>query len=445
MSNEITKLPPQNLEAERCYLGACMIETEYVMKKSVIRSEDFYRDAHKKIYAAMVDIYSQGEAVDIITVSEKLKGTNTIESVGGASYLAQLVYETPTAANCKTHEKIIMETAIKRRVISQLNESMRDIYTVDSEKVIHDIRMNLSNIVKHGSKEIIMMSEIMLESYSLIERRSEQTSISGITTGFRDIDILTDGWQPGEFIVLAGRPGMGKTALMRCAMTTAASKGVKCGEIHLEMGRTQLGNRAISSKSGISLNNLKRGMVHGKWEQVQHACSYNSDLHIALSFSSYTDREISQTIDSMVFDKECQMIGIDYLQLATSEDTGKNREQEVAAISRMIKLKANEHGIPIIALAQLNRKCEDRTDKRPMLSDLRESGAIEQDADIIAFIYQDEKYNENSPDKGIAEVIFRKGRQIELDTVKLQWDGFTTTFRDLDYHSTGSQGNQHAN
>lgn len=439
--DDLKNLPPQNLDAERCYLGACIVDTAYTMKKAVIRPSDFYREAHGKIYEAMLELNNKQEAIDLITLPAQLnrKNLKTLESVGGVSYLAQLVYEAPTAANCRTHERLIIESAQKRRVITLLRDTLRDMDVIESEKVIHNLRLKLSEIVKHENSEIVMMSEIMAESYSLIERRAEQTGLSGITTGFRDIDVLTDGWQPSEFVIIAGRPGMGKTALMRCSMTAAATRGIKCGELHLEMGRSQLGFRAISSKSGIPLSHLRRGMVHDKWDRVISACASNSELEIALAFSSYTDREISQTIDAMVFDKGCQMITVDYLQLATSEDHGKNREQEVSSISRMLKLKAKEHGIPVIALAQLNRKCEERTDKRPMLADLRESGALEQDADVIAFIYQDEKYNENSPDKGTAEIIFRKGRQIELDTVKLQWDGYTTTFRDLMQETRGTR------
>lgn len=424
--SELKNLPPQNIEAEEFFLCACLIDNN-VIHRSKIHADDFYKSQHGKIWSAMKAVAQAGDPVDVLTVVNKLSSDDK-----AASILSTINMVYPTAANWKAHERLIVGAAQRRKIIRIASDMMSRVYDESVDKVLHDFRMQLSGVTKHEAAGIVEYKDILLQTFDIIEKRFQSDKISGITTGFRDIDDITDGWQDTELIVLAGRPGHGKTAFSKASVTAAVKENIPCGMIHLEMGESQLGIRALSSRTGIPISRLRRGKLRdNEWIALSHALGFLVELPLYLQFSAYTDREMAQTIDDMVFDKGCKAIWIDYLQLATSEDNSKNREQEVSGISRMLKLKAKEHSIPIIALAQLNRLCETRQDKRPMISDLRESGAIEQDADVIAFIYNDEKYNPKTVDKGITEVIFRKGRQIALDTIKLQWDGATTTFRDL--------------
>jgi replicative DNA helicase len=432
MDNILATLPPQSIDAEQWFLAACLRDND-IVKRCTARKDDFYKSNHGIVFSAMQSLSAKGEPIDTITITDEI-GFGKVEGLSGLVAELSSPYTYPTAANWKSHEAIIKEKSTMRKVLRLLSEKLGTIESDGAEKTIHDLRIKLSSIQQRDSTGIVSLAELVGETASLIERRSQQEGLSGITSGYRDIDALTDGWQPGELIIVAGRPGMGKTVFGVGCAKGAAKAGHAVGMIHLEMGKSQLGMRSISGKSGIPLNNLRRGRVRDhEWDRISNACGELARLQVFLDFSATTDRAIAKTIDNMVFDKGCEIIVIDYIQLATTEDsTGRNREQEVSAISRMLKLKAKEHHIPVIALAQLNRQCELRQDKRPMTADLRESGALEQDADIIAFLYIDEKYNPATIDKGIAEVIFRKGRMIELDTVKLQWDGPTTTYRDLE-------------
>lgn len=777
------KLPPQNIEAEQSFLGACILDAKFVFQKCMIHPEDFYKDAHKRIFTAIQSIYSRGDTVDLVVLGAELKSAGYVESCGGMSYLALLVTNTPTAANCRSHEKIILNLSQQRNLIHKATSIISRAYEgEDSDKLIYEMRMDLSKL-QHGDSEVLVThQEIILQTMDFIEKRSsKQGELSGMPTGFKDMDILTDGWQPSELIIIAGRPGMGKashldakiltisgwslmrdikigdmvagahgefnkvlgvypqgmkeiyevvlndggktkccsehlwltktrknrkskangsvkslkdimksikvnkdnrlnhsipyvqpinfiklelpinpyimgiylgdgtsnkhvrihnpevdildkvgkllpdtdcfgenmrigrsikrkirckqpssvkqylakmgllsktldkkfipkdyllsdihdrvlllqglcdsdgyvcdgggglieystesfqltedikflvgtlggrctfrkiktyytknrkiiytgiayrgmisftndivpvsskkhllkwkpptrclerfikevnrvgmaecqcilvdspehlyvtddfiithnTALLSAFAHAPAARGFPVGQIHLEMGKTQLGVRAVAEQSGIPIRRLRTGSIEDKhWGVIAQACGYLSTLPIYSAFSSYSDVQISRTIDDMALDKKCKLIGIDYLQLAktSSQRHGMSREQEISSISRMLKQKAKEYEIPIIALCSLNRQCEARPDKRPILSDLRESGAIEQDADVVGFIYRDELYNKDTEDKGIAEVIFRKGRMMELDTIRLQWDGSITTYRDL--------------
>jgi replicative DNA helicase len=425
---ELTYIPPNNRDAEMSFLCACLMENRIIRTASV-RAEDFYYDRHRAIWKIMQDLMAHNMPVDIITIADKVK----LES-GIATTAAEIsAYGYPTAANWKTHEKLILEASLRRQVIHLMQEALQSARSEQVDRLIHNLRLKLSSIAGRESSNILEYKNIISETFDIIERRVNAGDVlSGVTTGFRDMDRLTDGWQNADLIIFAGRPSMGKTAYVKIGATAAARQGISVGMIHLEMSKTQLGIRAIAGQSDISISKLRRGIIsESDWPTIINACSELSTLPIYLEFAAYTDRQISRAIDNLVLDKGVKIIYLDYLQLATSEDAGKNREQEISGISRMLKLKAKELNIPIIALAQLNRQCEMRADKRPMMADLRDSGGIEQDADVIAFVYRDEVYHPHSEDRGIAEIIFRKGRQIELDTVRLQWHGPTTTYRDL--------------
>lgn len=433
---DLSKLPPQNNEAEKWFLAACLQDND-IVKRCSIRHDDFYRGKHRTIFSAMQSLSAKSEPLDVLTISNEVKsGASSADGIVGELAALNNPYEYPTAANWKSHETLIVECSMKRKVLHLLTDKLGALETDGAEKIIHELRAGLSGIQHRDSTGIVSYAELISETSALIEHRYQQEGLSGVPSGYRDVDATTDGWQPGELIIVGGRPGMGKTVFGVGCAKGAATAGFPAGMIHLEMGRSQLGMRSLSGKTGVPLNRLRRGRVwDNEWSKLAAACAELASLQVYLDFSAYTDRAIAKTIDNMVFDKGCKIIVIDYIQLATSEDAnGKNREQEVSGISRMLKLKAKEHNIPVIGLAQLNRSCELRQDKRPMISDLRESGALDQDADIIAFMYIDSKYNANTEFPGIGEVIFRKGRMIELDIVKLLWDGTTTTYRDLETH-----------
>lgn len=434
------RLPPQNIEAEQMALGAMLIDARGVLPGARIRQEDFYKTVHGKIYAAVRMVYERNDEVDVLTVSDALKRDGALDEVGGASYLSQLIGMTPTAANYQSHERLVINAAMARRVVNVCAEQMQKAYDgPDPEEIISECITLLNDARRHEAGQIVPYSELITHGYELIEQNSEDPGkLKGITTGFPGIDRLTNGLQRKWFYIFAGRTGKGKTALAMQMGRNAAKAGHKVGVISVEMDPEQLALREISAESGVGLSRLLSGALgHDDWDRLPTAAGALHPLPIWCAFSAFTAQDVERTMNRFAQIHGCDMIIVDYLQLLSIEGHDGTREQEVSKISRMHKRKAKELGVAMIALAQLNRGVEARQDKRPGLHDLRESGSLEQDADVVAFVHQDEcKCPREAPclcgARYRAWYLQRKGRMNGTGDVELRWDGRTTSFRDVE-------------
>jgi replicative DNA helicase len=439
--DNIAKIPPQNLEAEASVLGGVMLENEAINRAlEILTPGDFYREAHRKIFRAMAELTDRSEPVDIITLSELLKTKGDIEAVGGSVYLASLTEATPTAANVAHYARIIREKSIMRQLITVATDIATrgfeqqgnvDEFLDAAEKTIFEIAE------KKITAGFFAVGDMIKDSLELIERLYERKEmITGVTTGFKDLDKLTCGLQPSDLVIIAGRPSMGKTALaLNMATNAALNTGIGVAVFSLEMAREQLVLRMMCSEARVDNSKVRAGYLGER--DFPRLANAAGRLHDALIFIDDTPAisvlELRAKTRRLVRDKEKKigLVIVDYIQLMRGRGDAQNREQEVSEISRSLKALAKELRVPVVALSQLNRRVEDRGDRRPMMADLRESGAIEQDADVIAFIYRDEVYNTKSQDKGIAEIIVAKQRNGPIDTVRLAFLNEYTRFEDL--------------
>jgi len=411
-------LPPQNLEAEEAVLGAIILEGDSLGRvKDILRPGDFYRRSHGNIYAAAETLRDQNEPIDLVTLSNLFKRAGTLDENGGIGYLSQLANCVPTAANIVHHARIVREKSKLRQLLSACRETISGIFADQAlEDLLMSLRGKTADVVTSDNVDMVTMKELVKNSLTVIETRyKNKGAMSGITSGFSEIDQITDGWQPG-LIILGARPGMGKTAF---AHTLAINSGVPVGKIEIEMGAHAMGLRSISMMSAVEMWRLQKGYIQGEqWAPLMKSIGELAEMPIYFSFSALNMAQIERTAAAMVEKHGIKMLIIDYLQLARGGDRKtKNREQEVAEISRSCKHMSKIYNMPVIALAQLNRAVEQRADKRPTLADLRESGQIEQDADIVMFLYRkDLKATET-------ELIFSKGRDIIGGVVKLDFDG----------------------
>lgn len=428
----LNRLPPQDIEAEQGILGAILLENEAILKaKLKLNPNDFYKQSHGKIYNAMLNLKDDGEPVDIITLSDRLRKTDELEVVGGASYLSRLSGIVPTSANILYHCDIVHEKMVKRNLLRSLIETTEGIYndTDSLDNLLSKLRNDTAGLVRGRGSKITTMRDLTKELMEFIERRSEnKNEISGVPSGFIELDNLTDGFQGGEQIIIAARPGTGKSAL---AMVCAINAGVPVGIISIEMGSHQMGIRTLSSISGVELWKLRKGILSvTDWHKLTTGCVEAMEKPIYFAFSSKNTAELERTVTQMVELYGCKEIIVDYLQLTKSAEP-KKREQEVAEVSRTLKLCATNNNIPMIVLSALNRDVEKRQNKVPVLSDLRESGAIEQDADVVIFLHQkDGKEHEHELELHVA-----KGRNCGLGQVKLYVDFDTMTFKNFNNES----------
>jgi replicative DNA helicase len=404
--------PPHNQEAEQQILGAVIIDNS-VVRRLNITPEDFYAQKHADIYRAMLKLDSDGMPIDVVTLKDQGQD---------AFYLGNIAMSLPTAANALFHADIVREDSNKRRLLRLCHETIVGMGE-PIDVLVSNIRAILPNIVRGRGGSVVTAAQMAKNLSDFLERRSrDRSTLSGVGSGFAEVDSLTDGWQGGDLIILAARPGMGKSAL---AMVCAENAKVPVGVISIEMGEHQIGIRTVSKLSNVELWKLRKGLfLDENWHSINAALAKIAMLPIYFSFTSKNVVEIERMITQMVETYSCKMVIIDYLQLTRGSDHRK-REQEVAEVSRLLKCLAQSFNIPIMAVSQLNREVEKRENKRPMLSDLRESGAIEQDADVVMFLYRD-----TAKTAGPVEIIFAKGRNIGLGTVKLWFDGDKMTFRD---------------
>ncbi len=436
------KLPPQHLEAEQSVLGGILIENYAINKvMEILKTDDFYRESHRKIYQALIDLSERDEPADSITLTNELKNSGHLDSVGGASYVASLIDLVPTAANIEYYAKIVKEKAILRKliqtsteIITQSYEDRGDVegFLDEAERAIFDISEN------RVRPSFYPIRDVVKGSFKILERLYEKKElVTGIPSGFKDLDRMTAGFQPSDLIIVAGRPSMGKTAFcLNLAQYAAIEKKTPIAIFSLEMSKEQLGIRMLCSEAHVEGTKLRSGFLsESDWPRLTIAAGNLSDAPIYIDdTAALTILELRAKARRLKTEHGgLGMVIIDYLQLMKGRTRAESRQQEISEISRSLKALAKELNIPVIAVSQLSRKTEERTGNRPQLSDLRESGAIEQDADLILFIYRDEVYNraEDNPNRGKAEIIIGKQRNGPIGKIELAFLDKFTTFKEL--------------
>lgn len=449
---QLHKLPPQNLDAEQGILGAILIDQNALsLVQDIIEPRDFYKTAHRTIYEAMHRLSDLQENIDLITMPEELRGKGDLESVGGASYLALLVSLVPTSANVKSHARIVREKAIMRRTVHAANEIISRCYD-ETKKItagdLIDFAEQSIFAVSRGMAggELVPMRTCAGESFAVIEKRYENKgTITGVPTGFVDLDDRLAGLQPSDLVLIAARPSMGKTAFaLNIAAHAGLDKKLAVAVFSLEMSRQQLTLRIMSSESRVDAHRIRTGYLQERdWSPLSHAAGRlaASRMHID-DTSAISVQEIRSRCRRMKADQGLDLIIVDYLQLMRGRGDEGNREQEISGISRSLKALAKELDIPVVALSQLNRALESRVkDRRPVLADLRESGALEQDADVILFLYREEAYNKcECPEdaacicnrRGTAEVIIGKQRNGPTGKIDLAFLKSITRFENAE-------------
>jgi len=433
------KVPPQNLEAERAVLGAVLLDNEVVYSvMEILGPEAFYQEGHRIIFNAMLNLNERGEPIDLVTLTNRLRSDGLLEKIGGAAYLPSVADGVPTSAGAAHYARIVKEKSILRDLISTSSEIVEDCFDApgDVDELIDDAERRIFQISERRiGAGFYSMKEIVKSSFKTIETLYERKEhVTGVPTGFKDIDELTSGLQPSDLIVVAGRPSMGKTALcLNIAQGAAGIHKLPVAIFSLEMAKEQLVTRMLCSEARIDAHRLRSGFLSDTdWPKLTRAAGHLSESPIYIDDSpAISVMEMRAKARRLKADKDLKLIIIDYMQLMRGRARIDSREQEISEISRSLKALAKELAIPVVALSQLNRAVENRQDKRPLLADLRESGAIEQDADVIIFIYRDEFYNKASPEKGVAEIIVGKQRNGPVGTRKLTWLDKYTRFEDM--------------
>ncbi|WPD24195.1 MAG: replicative DNA helicase [Candidatus Electrothrix scaldis] len=431
-------IPPQNLEAEQALLGTILIQDKSLLKiVEILSPDDFYRDAHKVIFEAMLGLFERTEPHDIVTVMSLLRDQNRLEQAGGASYLSSLTDVIPFTGMLVHHARIIREKSILRRLIATSSDVAARCYDAqgDLEALVDKAEQTIFEIAQAKKKQgFEPMSRIVPKAFDRVTKLAERKEhITGISTGYDELDRMTAGLQPSDLIILAGRPSMGKTALaMNMVQHAALINKVPVAVFSLEMSMEQLALRMLCSVGRIDSQRIRTGhLQEHDWPKLTRATGMLADSPVYIDDTAgMTVLEMRAKARRLKSEHDLGLVVVDYLQLMQGNSRIENRTQEISDISRSLKAMAKELDVPVIALSQLNRSLESRTDKRPQLSDLRESGAIEQDADVIMFIYRDEVYNkaEDNPNRGIAELIVGKQRNGPIGTVRLTFLGHITTF-----------------
>jgi len=433
------RLPPQNLEAETSVLGAVLLENEALNRLlEILREDDFYREAHRRIFSAILHLYEHSEPVDLITLSEVLKTRGELDSVGGVEYLNSLVNGVPTAANITYYAKIIKEKAILRKLINRATEIVSQSYSNsgDVDEFIDQAERAIFEISEDRVRpSFYPIKDLIKSSFKTIERLYEKRQlITGVPTGFQRLDELTSGLQPSDLIIIAGRPSMGKTALaLNIAHHASVEATIPAAIFSLEMSKEQLALRMLCSEAKVDAHRLRGGFLsEADWPKLTRAAGSLSEAPLFIDDTpGLSALEMRAKSRRLKIEHNLGLVIVDYLQLMRGRASADSREQEISDISRSLKALAKELAIPVIALSQLNRRVEERGDKRPQLSDLRESGAIEQDADVILFLYREEVYNKSEENRGKAEIIIGKQRNGPTDKVDLAFLDKYTRFENL--------------
>ena len=440
---DFNKVPPHDLEAEQAVIGSMLTDKDAVISAIEVLSDyDFYREDNKIIYSAILNLYNRGEPIDIITLKSELASMGKLEAVGGLEYLAELPEKVPTTANVDKYIKIVEEKSTFRTFIRTANELITLGYdpTQEVEELMDNAEKKIFNVMQsRNQKGYSSMKDILVDTFvELEELYNRKQHVTGVPTGFVDLDYKTAGLHGSDLILVAARPAMGKSAFALNIATNAAVRAkTPVAIFSLEMSKEQMANRILCSEALVDSNKVRTGKVEDDdWVKLAQASGILSEAQIFIDDTpGISIMEIRAKCRKMKLEKDIGLVVIDYLQLVQgSSKRGASREQEIAEISRSLKILAKEINVPVIALSQLSRAPEQRPDHRPMLSDLRESGSIEQDADIVMFLYRDDYYNQDSEKKNVAEVILAKHRAGSTGTVELAWLGSYTKFANLEQH-----------
>ncbi|MCR5690840.1 MAG: replicative DNA helicase [Eubacterium sp.] len=444
----IQRIMPNNLDAEQSVIGSMLMDQEAIMVASEqLNDEDFYNARYKVLYQVIVDLYTKGSAVDLVTVSNKLKEVGAPPELSSSEFIANILASVPTSANIKHYCDIVSDKAIARRLIRTTEGLATQAYQgAEIETLLEDTEREIFKIVnsRTGSEEFTPIKDVALDTLENIMMASKSAgSVTGISTGFRDLDLKTAGLQPSDLILIAARPSMGKTAFaLNIAENVAMNNHVSTAIFSLEMSKIQLAKRLVSMNSKVDSQHIRTGSLDDdEWAKITESSIILGESSLVIDDTpSISINELRNKCRKLKMEKGLDLIMIDYLQLMSGNSGSKNisRQQEISDISRSLKGLARELNCPVIALSQLSREVEKREDKRPILSDLRESGAIEQDADVVMFLYRDEYYNkDSSSEKGVTEVIIGKQRNGPTCTVKLKWLGQYTKFANLEFTKKG--------
>lgn len=427
---------PHSKEAEQSVLGSVLSSSQAVGTAcELLKAKDFYFNQNKEIFLAVTELFNENVPVDIVTVSDRLNLHDKLDEIGGVPYLSNLIINVPSTGNVEFYAKIIKEKAELRRLIYNAQQILTMAYDEDdvADKIIDRSEQLILDVTSDGDKsDIVHISEVMMTTYDeMVQNSLSKGNITGLSTGFNYFNNATGGLHGGELIIVAGRPGMGKSSFaVNIAENVAINDNIPVAIFNLEMSKNMIVNRIICSQALVDSQNVRKGDFQIEdWQQICSVVDKLSSAPIYIDDTpTITVSEIRAKCRRLKQTKNLGLIVIDYLQLMQGSSRNESRQQEITEISRSLKVLAKELDIPIIALSQLSRTVESRSDKRPMLADLRESGAIEQDADIVVFLYRDEYYNKESTEKNVAEVIIAKQRSGSTGTFKLGWQGKYTKF-----------------
>lgn len=438
---ELGRIPPHDIEAEQAIIGSMLTDKDAVIAAvEVLQEQDFYREDNKIIYSAIQNLYNRAEPIDIITLKSELKSMGKFEAVGGLEYIVQLPDKVPTTSNVEQYIKIVEEKSMLRALIKTADELITLGYdpTQEVEQVIDTAEKKIFQVMqKKNQKGYSSIKDILVDTFTQLEQLyNQKESITGVPTGFVDLDYRTSGLHNSDLILVAARPAMGKSAFALNIATNAAVRAkVPVAIFSLEMSKEQMTNRILCSEAMVDSAKVRTGKIDDdEWAKLAATSGELSEAGIYIDDTpGISIMEIRAKCRKMKLEKNIGLVVIDYLQLVQgSNKKGGSREQEIAEISRSLKILAKEIDVPVIALSQLSRAPEQRIDHRPMLSDLRESGSIEQDADIVMFLYRDDYYNEDTEKKNIAEVIIAKHRSGATGTVELLWLANYTKFANIE-------------
>ncbi|HOA79611.1 MAG TPA: replicative DNA helicase [Defluviitaleaceae bacterium] len=433
---KLSRIPPHDIEAEQSVLGSMIIDHEAIVAAAeILRGDDFYRPDHKQIYEACMDLFNDNSPIDLVTLKSRLEEKGLLEQVGGISYLSHLAASVPTSAHIKQYAKIVESKSILRRLIKACQDISAISYEAkeDVNVILNQAEHNIFHILQNKhTEDFSPMREVLLNAFDKIEEiYRNRGKVTGVPTGFIDLDYKTAGFQPSDFILIAARPSMGKTAFaLNIAQYAAVRQKVPVAVFSLEMSKEQLVNRMLCAEAMVDSQKLRTGSLEqDDWVKIARAMGPLSEAPIYIDDTpGISVMEMRAKCRRLKLEKGIGLIFIDYLQLMSGDRRFDSRQQEISEISRSLKALAREMDAPVIALSQLSRACESRADHRPMLSDLRESGAIEQDADVVMFLYRDEYYHPDTEKKNQAEVIIAKQRNGPTGTVDLIWLGQYTKF-----------------
>ena len=439
--NVIKRILPHSVEAEQSVIGSMIMDREAIVVASeLITGEDFYNRQYGILFETMVELNDAGSPVDLVTLQNKLKEKDVPPEVSSLEFVRDLITAVPTSANIKYYANIVAEKATLRRLI-RLNEEIANTCYAGKESleyILEDTEKRVFQLVqKRTTDDFVPVRQIVMNAMDKIETAAKNKgSVTGIPTGFIDLDYRTAGMQPSDLILVAARPSMGKTAFeLNLAQYMAFKKNLTVALFSLEMSKEQLVNRMFSLESNVDAQKLRTGQLNDEeWERlIESAGTIGKSKLIIDDTPGISIAELRSKCRKYKLEHDLSIIMIDYLQLMSGSGRTESRQQEISDISRSLKALAREFSVPVVALSQLSRAVEQRPDHRPMLSDLRESGAIEQDADVVMFLYRDDYYNHDSPDKGVSEVIIAKQRNGPIGTVKLAWLPQYTKFANLEH------------